>query len=1129
MQRSAVLVAVFALAFALARARPDDAGARETVLSVSDQAEDLPAALPPGVGARLLREFRGARDEDALASVVAPLELRILIATLPDPDASHLDWAFDSHLDAIRRGFERAGWVLDRFELPWSGKEVGAADGAAALGALLFRFNDAERTRVALLYVVGEVSTSGIDREAFTAALEERSDLLRCLQSPPAPGAASSDPATAGSTLRIIGPVFSGSAGSLREALEAGQPHLGGVKDVHIVSGAATSTRNHATISRVATDGVPGIDFRTTLHTDDTLLAVFRERVLPALGLAEREIAVLKEGTTAYGSALGANSMLVVPFPMSISSLRQAYESNGKAVRSELALPGRSASTNVPLDLEDQAQFAETPAASSSLTPPSIDLMLEQTTHVLAQGGIKGVLLFATDVRDKLFLGSELKRRLPDLQLFTTESNVLYLWPGLNRWLRGMVVLSTYPLLQRSDTDQQLIFPNEGAEGTYNATLDHLGARGEFADYGLRDARQPSKPVRPPVWVTTVGAGALLPLVAFDPEELALAQRPPSWAPQWIGAADRVTGTRRSERGFLGVATVFAFSCWLLFVFGRAWRESLADSAFSCRLLARAGAERGPAEVHVISLALHHELYTLCQLSALWSLLLPNAALLLVLASSLGRPGTATVVAVVALLASMGGLVVIARRAWRYVGDRRAYGSSSVDFGPVSPEPSRAQQWRWGMERFLRIALFLLGVAYFVGTLWLSVRIVHLALGGDALRFELFLDRSIEIDQGISALVPTTLIGLVLAAWCAWHLRRLRELARSEPAESAIDEALRRAGDESAPAARLRRRLFRTIPDSRTLLLMLPVASVLAWLWFHVERPLDDLPLGWVVAGFHGPSAFALLFSWGVVAAIAASAWAILRLAALWQALSCLLDALARRIGTLPFADFKARLKVTVNLNLLPSSFVELERDARRCWGALLALGTPANPVLAQALANPELPAAAAVRRDAVGLPRPELATALGELMSVEQSGLAEPERKLVDEVVAIELLLYVEWVLRHVRRLALFLVLAILLTTALVWSYPYQPQHMVQSVSLFIFVSAIVVLVWLVAMMNRNPPLSRLAVTDPGLTWDRGLVMNLLVFGAGPLLAMLTTSSPSLRQILDDALKPVLSALSGG
>src|SRR5688572_31334887 len=34
--------------------------------------------------------------------------------------------------------------------------------------------------------------------------------------------------------------------------------------------------------------------------------------------------------------------------------------------------------------------------------------------------------LFATDVRDKLFLGREIAKRLPDVQLLTTEANLLH-------------------------------------------------------------------------------------------------------------------------------------------------------------------------------------------------------------------------------------------------------------------------------------------------------------------------------------------------------------------------------------------------------------------------------------------------------------------------------------------------------------------------------------------------------------------------------------------------------------------------------------------------------------------------------------------------------------------------------
>ena len=147
--------------------------------------------------------------------------------------------------------------------------------------------------------------------------------------------------------------------------------------------------------------------------------------------------------------------------------------------------------------------------------------------------------LLATDVRDKLFLGEELRRRMPDVQFFTYESNVLYLRSDKNLALRGMLVFSTYPLILDNQwftgdarQNQRFAFSSDGMQGTYNATLIQLGFTKAVLDYRTtrkypedRDSTArdtlPRDPLfrtklRPPVWLTTVGNKTFLPL-RIDP------------------------------------------------------------------------------------------------------------------------------------------------------------------------------------------------------------------------------------------------------------------------------------------------------------------------------------------------------------------------------------------------------------------------------------------------------------------------------------------------------------------------------------------------------------------------------------------------------------------------------------
>ena len=44
--------------------------------------------------------------------------LQVIVASIPDPFDSHLDWAYDAYLEAFRRSLASAGYVPDRYWLP---------------------------------------------------------------------------------------------------------------------------------------------------------------------------------------------------------------------------------------------------------------------------------------------------------------------------------------------------------------------------------------------------------------------------------------------------------------------------------------------------------------------------------------------------------------------------------------------------------------------------------------------------------------------------------------------------------------------------------------------------------------------------------------------------------------------------------------------------------------------------------------------------------------------------------------------------------------------------------------------------------------------------------------------------
>jgi hypothetical protein len=186
----------------------------------------------------------------------------------------------------------------------------------------------------------------------------------------------------------------------------------------------------------------------------------------------------------------------------------------------------------------------------------SEELALAGILSASAREGFTYVGLFATDVRDKLFLAERIKKYAPGVTLFTLESDLLYAHPDYNAALEGTLVVSTYPLFtpnqqwtQSKDRAgawrEMLQFTSDGAEGTYNATLAQLNRmRADLIHLNLESDRSgkltrprsvvplleysmPFSPGSkyPPVFVSAVGRRGSWPLRAYSFEQITCERR----------------------------------------------------------------------------------------------------------------------------------------------------------------------------------------------------------------------------------------------------------------------------------------------------------------------------------------------------------------------------------------------------------------------------------------------------------------------------------------------------------------------------------------------------------------------------------------------------------------------------
>ena len=529
------------------------AGAPTTQAAAAASPTDLCA---PGAD-QLVADFFGSKSPRSDLFTMAEAHhysIEFLVATVPDPVDAGTGWLFDQYLDAIESAISADDYLLDRHSLPWKcaqaveGRCAGKSsqeDPQCAMeglhrrrpGVVLFRHH--EDAKLLVLFLVGETPTWGVQKAALMEALDSACRMT-----------------SGGHTLRhcalpipLLGPTFSGSAASLRLAIEewmrsrqlAAQP-----PNLRIISGNASDLGNRDELDALSDNG-----FHATTLPSQQLLSAVAEYLDPAQKNAPL-IAILQEANTAYGrGAVEGNDppkpvqsdrnlprltqfvpskrpwqdWLLLPFPINISQVRTAYEKE-KAQRPVPADKGGDLPRmTLGLSLQDGVEPHDVPAAQfPEMTSNADDLVLSSILSTISRENIKYVGLLATDVRDKLFLAEQIRKYCPDVRLFTLLDDMLYTHPEHSAALEGMLVASTYPLFSQNQvwTDDvggsrlRRQFANSGVEGVYNAALALRGRTEWLIDYSPPFRRfTPGQPRRPPIWLSVVGHGNLWPLQFF--------------------------------------------------------------------------------------------------------------------------------------------------------------------------------------------------------------------------------------------------------------------------------------------------------------------------------------------------------------------------------------------------------------------------------------------------------------------------------------------------------------------------------------------------------------------------------------------------------------------------------------
>ena len=407
-----------------------------------------------------------------------PRHFNFLLATVPDYVDSNTAWMADEVLGAIQAAMPHSGYVLDQFYLPEIPHNAGAgastADSSTATprlhetqpGVIIFRGECGWQ----VVLIVLETATSGL----HVAAFENAARFIALWQNRTL-DPAQTDPTQIFRELRIIGPTFSGAVDVMVISLKRIATAF---ESIHILSGSATAdtnARKFAALCRFKSD----CSYATAMHSNWTTvrqLCGFLREMNPSW--VPGRVGVLQEYNTSFGMAFDLKaddpsgcSFRAYKFPLHIAQLRAD-------TRAAPELPLILTPPPVALKLGDRVRPADLvppmrPDVASPLTDTSIAAMLDDIRH----RGLAAAGIYATDIRDALFLSREIKRAAPDVQLFFPSAHLMYLHRDFVAYTRGAIVASTYPLSAMPQlwggtvSPLREVFTSTVAQGVFIATL----------------------------------------------------------------------------------------------------------------------------------------------------------------------------------------------------------------------------------------------------------------------------------------------------------------------------------------------------------------------------------------------------------------------------------------------------------------------------------------------------------------------------------------------------------------------------------------------------------------------------------------------------------------------------------
>jgi hypothetical protein len=1157
--------------------------------------------------ARFLFSQPGGQANPAEKAGNPPYGIELLIATVPDPIDSRLPNFFDSFVESIGSAAEAAGYTLDRFAFPWTAENEAGQKSLppwhqslydSVPGLILFR--NPSQQQLLLVFVVGETPTTGIHKQALFSALNQMAQFYpwdpHHAELPPEFPTVKS--LSSYDALRVMGPAFSGSAISLRFVLDSWLKSRGSNTNLRfqIISGTATAID----ASRFSQLGHDQVAFSATVPPDrETLQAVacYIQR------LGYHRFAILTERNTAYGQNLARDiaasskgsgqlqmlcrdttdvpEILDLPFPLHISALREASVQKASAPSQTGSGDESAKPTPGPLAAGEGLVPTEVLPPFSELTVQSAELRLSNLLSAIASERYSYVGILATDIRDATFLAQQVKRRAPATVLFTFNSDLLYASPSVNRYTRGMLVITPYPLFNLEQlwtypyrgTQSRLQFSSQAAEGVYNATMALLGQNAKMVDYGgplSRPGGAPSSTAhKPALWVTAIGNGEALPITLLRWEDRSSYTYPP--APAAGPVTPPVGG---EEKPHVGQGLYDENAVVVVIVL------SLVFSAFSVLVISQYqpslrkwGSERfsilvgDPASPAYWS---EGRLFLLCCCASLLTFYIVVAvdfSLPFIAGRELGRSVETALTPKVAIC--LAGLTILLL----------AFAARTL-FSAFREAPAGQRRSAFEVTFFALCSCTLV----FVLIMFLSGSWYESVKEYPASGLFSFL-RSFDLRGGLSPLLPLACVATAACLWSLCSFRRLRLIDILRASGGARNENswlgfLPVTGESFSGVGELENNIKHnlecaSVMSTQEYLALLAVALVVGHYFFDTRlvRALEARPFYWVFE-----AAFFIVY------------WALLtemvRFVLAWRGLHLLLLRLSWHPMRAAFKRYHERFPNRAKMNLThpPSRFASLEASVEQARRMLLA----ARVLVETADADPEL---REYLRRSIPEWEAQVQTAESELYKAlrfqwtdptqgEGHSAPEPARKKratrlkrnwrqslalrwrahcallqllqsltgpmekhwsgglaesapaatffeqAEEFIVTRVVNFLAVVFPSLQNLGYFMLVGLLLMLLAVTSYPFQPRNEFLFFNWVVILAFVGTIFWIFVQMDRDAVLSLLNGAEPGqINISFELVARTLLYIGAPLLALLGAQFPdTVGKIVS-----VLTAAQGG